>query len=124
MNPWISKAKKETTDASTDDCSCMPTSDATGATGLTGQADKTVFLLQIIKVVSSDEPAGSDSDWAWDSQSMRTTQLEDPELSKIMKWLESGGPRPEWKDMIAPAGMKLKYYWNQWDCLELKDGIL
>jgi hypothetical protein len=65
----VELAKKETTDTSTDDCtgSSMPTRVATGATRLTGQADKTVFLqrvLQIIKAVSLDEPADADSDWA------------------------------------------------------------
>ena len=41
----------------------------------------------------------------------------------IIKLLEKNTDRPPWKE-IAPNGRILKAYWSQWNCLELKDGIL
>lgn len=59
----------------------------------------------------------------WTEESIRDSQVEDPEIRPIISFMESGDPKPTWQD-IAPFSPTTKRYWNLWDSLELRNGVL
>jgi hypothetical protein len=57
-----------------------------------------------------------------DSVTLRTEQLNDPDIGHILQELETG-QKSEWKD-IADRSPTYKSYWAQWKPLAVKNGIL
>ena len=53
---------------------------------------------------------------------LRTEQLKDPDLQKIIDFKEAG-ERPEWS-AISHLSTTFKYYWARWDVLHLRSGVL
>jgi hypothetical protein len=58
----------------------------------------------------------------WDPLTLRTEQLNDPDIGPILQEAETG-QRPEWKD-IADRSPTYKSYWAQWNSLSVTNGIL
>jgi hypothetical protein len=58
----------------------------------------------------------------WDPATLRTEQLNDPDIGLILQEVETG-QRPEWKD-IANHSPVYKSYWAQWKSLAVRNGIL
>jgi hypothetical protein len=58
----------------------------------------------------------------WDSATLRTEQLNDPDIGPILQDVETGR-RPEWKD-ITDRSPTYKSYWAQWKSLAVRNGIL
>jgi hypothetical protein len=58
----------------------------------------------------------------WDTATLRTDQLNDPEIGPILREIETG-QRPEWKE-IADRCLTYKSYWAQWKSLAVRNGIL
>jgi hypothetical protein len=58
----------------------------------------------------------------WDPVTLRTEQLNDPDIGPILQEVETG-QRPEWKD-IADRSPTYKSYWAQWNSLAVTNGIL
>jgi hypothetical protein len=56
-------------------------------------------------------------------ESLREAQLADPDIGGVLRAREEGGPQPGWKE-VAPTSNQAKYYFAQWDQLEVRDGIL
>ncbi|XP_038064778.1 uncharacterized protein LOC119735148 [Patiria miniata] len=54
---------------------------------------------------------------------LREKQTGDPTLQKIIGWLESGNPRPTWREVSA-EGTWLKTLWGAWQQLCLHDRVL
>ena len=65
------------------------------------------------------------SSWApqWSANDLREAQMEDPCVSKIIRWMETSQERPEWKD-ISSDDTTLKVYWSHWDQLKLVNNVL
>ena len=55
-------------------------------------------------------------------ESIRAAQNQDPVLSQVVKWLETG-VRPARGD-VEGGGRKLLSYWSQWGRLSLRDGLV
>ena len=74
------------------------------------------------------KPCGKDSqkiqdDFLEDVINWKEKQVEDENITIIIKALEEKRCRPGWND-IAPCGEETKTLWAQWDSLRLIDGIL
>lgn len=62
-------------------------------------------------------------DWEnFDIEKVREPQLADPVLKKLYVWKESE-KKPEWSE-IADQGLEVKYYWQMWDLLGIRAGVL
>jgi hypothetical protein len=59
---------------------------------------------------------------SWDLATLRTDQLNDPDIGPILQETETG-QRPEWKD-IADRSPTYKSYWAQWKSLAVRNDIL
>jgi hypothetical protein len=59
---------------------------------------------------------------SWDPVTLRTEQLNDPDIGPILQEGETG-QRPEWED-IADRSPTYKSYWAQWNSLAVTNGIL
>lgn len=53
---------------------------------------------------------------------LRKRQLDDRDIAPIIKWLEAGR-RPHGHEVCA-SSPTTRHYWNNWDSLEFKDGVL
>ena len=53
---------------------------------------------------------------------LRKKQLDDPDISPILKWFESG-KRPHGQEICA-SSPATRHFWNSWDMLKLHDGVL
>ena len=56
-------------------------------------------------------------------ETIKEAQMEDHTLSKIIKLVESGDPRPDW-GAISDESSEFKSYWAQWELLEMRHGVL
>jgi hypothetical protein len=59
---------------------------------------------------------------SWDPVTLRTEQLNDPDIGPILQEVETG-EQPEWKD-IADRSPKYKSSWAQWNSLTVTNSIL
>ena len=59
----------------------------------------------------------------WSQEDMIKWQKQDPNLVKIITWLNSKPEKPPWPD-VQTQSKETKTLWYQWDMLILKDGIL
>jgi hypothetical protein len=59
---------------------------------------------------------------SWDTATLRTEQLNDPDIESILQEAETG-ERQEWKD-IADRSPTYKSYWAQCKSLAVRNGIL
>ena len=66
-------------------------------------------------------PSGEDQGWS--SAEIRGEQLCDPDITKVMRALDSGSSRPEWQDMAAESE-SAKTLWARFKRLTLIDGVL
>ena len=55
-------------------------------------------------------------------KTLRSLQLADKDLAQILKWKQSG-KRP-FGPVVCRSSPVTRHYWNQWDTLEVSDGIL
>ena len=91
------------------------------------------FLQEKVGRVSKPDipqvkPCGKDrqkiqDDFVEDGINWKEKQVEDENITIIIKALEEKRCRPGWND-IAPCGEETKILWAQWDSLRLIDGIL
>jgi hypothetical protein len=58
----------------------------------------------------------------WDPLVLRTEQLNDTDIGRILREVETGR-RPEWK-YIADRSPTFKSYWAQWKSLAVRNGVL
>jgi hypothetical protein len=58
----------------------------------------------------------------WDLATLRTEQLNDPDIWPILQEVETG-QQPEWKD-IAECSPTYESYWALWKSLAVSNGIL
>ncbi|PIK35807.1 Retrovirus-related Pol polyprotein from transposon [Apostichopus japonicus] len=54
---------------------------------------------------------------------IRSKQKEDKDLGIVLGWKENGNDRPHW-EQVAGNNNAVRNYWNQWQQLEVKNGIL
>ena len=59
----------------------------------------------------------------WTIEDVRTSQLQDCEISILLTALENSSGRPNW-DQVSSGKASLKTLWSQWDRLSVKDGLL
>ncbi|GFU35199.1 retrovirus-related Pol polyprotein from transposon 17.6 [Trichonephila clavipes] len=59
----------------------------------------------------------------WSDESVRKDQLADPEIKPILEFKESYDEKPSWQD-IAPFHPTTRRYWDFWDSLHLRNGVL
>ncbi|GFT18373.1 retrovirus-related Pol polyprotein from transposon 412 [Trichonephila clavipes] len=59
----------------------------------------------------------------WSDDNVRKDQLSDPKIKPIIEFKESSDEKPSFQD-IAPFHPTTKRYWNLWDSLHLKNGVL
>ena len=52
-------------------------------------------------------------------QALREGQLRNPLIKQVVQWKENSPTRPAW-DEISHLGPECKYYWSQWERLEMK----
>jgi hypothetical protein len=57
-----------------------------------------------------------------DMSALLSKQLDDPDISPIIKWLRDG-KRP-FGDIVCSASPTTRHYWNYWNSLVLKNGVL
>lgn len=64
------------------------------------------------------------SKWAqvFSAESIRRKQMQDPDISPVIQWLEKG-KRPHGTE-VCSASPASRHYWICWDSLKLKDGVL
>ena len=84
-------------------------------------------------VLRSDTPADNDhveenpqsQNWvqAKTPQALREGQLRDPLIKQVVQWKENSPTRPAW-DEVSHLGPECKYYWSQWERLEMIGGVL
>ena len=54
---------------------------------------------------------------------LRARQLEDPDLSIVIRWKDDVRERPAWESISAESNA-VKTYWAQWDRLALREVVL
>ncbi|PIK38532.1 Retrovirus-related Pol polyprotein from transposon [Apostichopus japonicus] len=59
----------------------------------------------------------------WSDVELREMQIADKDIGPILLWKEVQDSRPDWAQITA-GSPTLKNYWNQWDRLDLKEGVL
>lgn len=57
------------------------------------------------------------------NEELRRKQLQDSDISPLLRWKEKGVDRPTW-EMVSSESRATKAYWNQWERLELSKGVL
>ena len=65
---------------------------------------------------------GSRFPLSYSMKALRSLQLADKDLAQILKWKQSG-KRP-FGPVVCCSSPVTRHYWNQWDTLEVRDGIL
>ena len=65
---------------------------------------------------------GSRFPLSYSMKTLRSLQLDDKDLAQILKWKQSG-KRP-FGPVVCCSSPVTWHYWNQWDTLEVRDGIL
>ena len=65
---------------------------------------------------------GSTFPLSYSMKTLRSLQLSDKDLAQILKWKQSG-QRP-FGPVVCRSSPVTRHYWNQWDTLEVRDGIL
>jgi transposase InsO family protein len=65
-----------------------------------------------------------DSSWAlpYSMAKLRVKQLDDSDIGPVLRWKESGA-RPH-GPVVCKSSPATRHYWNLWDSLELRDGVL
>ncbi len=58
----------------------------------------------------------------WTTEELKSWQMEDPALAKVIQW-KSSGERPPWQD-IKHESQDTKVYWTMWPILEEHHGLL
>ena len=58
----------------------------------------------------------------YDKAKLRMLQLQDPDLSPVLKWMEQGS-RP-FGQVVCQSSPDTRHYWNLWESLLVKDGVL
>ena len=53
---------------------------------------------------------------------LRKKQLDDPDISSVLKWKESGN-QPFGQEVCSPSAAT-RHYWNCWDLLQVENGVL
>ncbi|CAG2218380.1 unnamed protein product [Mytilus edulis] len=71
---------------------------------------------------SSATPSGYCID-GWDPDSIRQCQLEDPDMSLIVTYLQEKKNKPDW-DQVSKGTSFQKTIWRQWDRLTINNGML
>ena len=59
----------------------------------------------------------------WSTKDLQQAQLEDRDITPMVRWLGESEPRPCW-ETVAPHSEATKIYWAQWDSLKLCDGVV
>ncbi|CAG2239793.1 unnamed protein product [Mytilus edulis] len=59
----------------------------------------------------------------WDPDSIRQCQLEDPDMSLIVTYLQEKKNKPDW-DQVSKGTSFQKTIWRQWDRLTINNGML
>ncbi|GFU35238.1 integrase_H2C2 domain-containing protein [Trichonephila clavipes] len=59
----------------------------------------------------------------WTDESVRKDQLADPEIIPILEFKESFDEKPSWQDIVS-FHPTTKRYWDLWDSLNLRNGVL
>lgn len=86
----------------------------------TGNANPEFCPVGVVQPVMT---ASTASFLGWTAEELRSTQATDSDIAPIKRWIEEGGERPPWGDVL-PYGPATKAYWSQWNRLYLKDGTL
>ena len=59
----------------------------------------------------------------WNGERMETIQRQDPTIGPVMVAMQSGEPKPQWRD-ISPLSPATKAYFAEWERLHLRGGVL
>ena len=59
----------------------------------------------------------------WDPALMLKAQQEDPDIGPILRLKSENQERPKWEE-ISSGSPSMKFYWAQWNCLELRSKLL
>ena len=85
------------------------------------------------EINSSDTPTSKPLEWEilqstflppkWTKEEFRQAQLDDPDVSRVLKWKEDKLARPLWRE-ISNESSELKILWTSYERLEITDGLL
>ena len=75
-----------------------------------------------VRLTGLQRDSADDQQHAWEDHQIQQDQREDHCIKYVMEWKDRG-ERPEWNS-ITDQNSVVKCYWNQWDSLVLKDGVL
>lgn len=75
-------------------------------------------------VISCIRKTRQDESWAlpYTMSKLRVKQLDDPDIKPVLQWKESG-TRPL-SQTVGKASPATRHYWNLWNTLEIRDGVL
>ena len=79
--------------------------------------------LPVRVITETETETGQDWLEGWTKEDIRQWQRDDPNLGQIIKWMEDSSERPDGA-VIAGMSKDIKAFWNQWDVLQLKNGLL
>ena len=79
--------------------------------------------LPVRVITETENETGQDWLKGWTKEDIRQWQRDDPNLGQIIKWMEDSSWRPNGA-VIAGMSKDIKAFWNQWDGLQLKNGLL
>jgi hypothetical protein len=70
------------------------------------------------------EEATESDPWVrpWTKEELSEKQKQDPKLNSLFMWMENG-EKPSWQE-ISLAGSALKTYWNLWETIHEREGVL
>ncbi|GFU49129.1 uncharacterized protein TNCV_573681 [Trichonephila clavipes] len=74
----------------------------------------------IIRQVTTPSTSALDP---WSDENVEKDKLADPEIKPIIEFKESSDEKPSWQD-ITPFHPTTKRYWELWDSLHLRNGVL
>ena len=104
----------------------LPNTLAVAAVQSDTQQNSDVSVEQSSLTRTQESPQGEltgDTDQLWSLDALRQAQRSDPDIGKVVKFLEDSDERPPWQ-VVEPLSSDVKVMWKIWPRLKMCSGVL